>query len=188
MTTVLAFLGSPRQASTNKMLLEAVQAVAPEGLDVVAYEGLAKLPFYNEDVDVDGTRPARFDTLREAAAAADALLVVTPEYNGTMPATIKNMIDILSRPFGDSAVKGKPAAVIGSAFGQYGGAWAQEEARKALGIAGARVLEEPQLAVAGAAPRFEETLPAEDPEIVAGILAVLDALVAAVRELEPAAS
>jgi NAD(P)H-dependent FMN reductase len=187
-TTVLAFLGSPRRDSTNKMLLEAVQTVAPEGIDVVAYDGLDELPFYNEDVDVDGHRPAGFDALRSAAAAADAVLVVTPEYNGTMPATIKNMIDILSRPFGDSAVKGKPAAVIGSAFGQYGGVWAQEEARKALGIAGAQVLEEPQLAVAGAAPRFEATPPAEDPEIVAGIHAVLDALVAAAQELEPAAS
>jgi len=188
MTTVLAFLGSPRRESTNKMLLEAAQAVAPEGVDVVVHEGLAELPFYNEDVDVDGARPAGFTALRDAAAAADALLVVTPEYNGTMPATIKNMIDILSRPFGDSAVKGKPAAVIGSAFGRYGGVWAQDEARKALGIAGARVLEEPRLAVAGAAPRFAATPPAEDPEIVAGLRAVLDTLVAAAQELEPVAS
>ena len=184
MTTVLAFLGSPRQASTNKMLLEAVRAVAPEDVDVVVYEGLADLPFYNEDVDVDGTRPAPFEALRDAAAAADALLVVTPEYNGTMPATVKNMVDVLSRPFGDSAIKGKPAAVIGSAFGQYGGVWAQEEVRKALGIAGARVLEEPRLAVGGAAARFEATPPAEDPEIVTAIHAVLAALSTA-EELQP---
>ena len=184
MTTVLAFLGSPRQASTNKMLLEAVRAVAPEDVDVVVYEGLANLPFYNEDVDVDGTRPAPFEALRDAAAAADALLVVTPEYNGTMPATIKNMVDVLSRPFGDSAIKGKPAAVIGSAFGQYGGAWAQGAGPVALGVARPPGREEPPPAGGGAAARFEATPPAEDPEIVAGIHAVLAALSTA-QELQP---
>ena len=72
-----------------------------------------------------------------AAADADAALVVTPEYNGSIPGVLKNAIDWLSRPYGDSALKSKPLAVVGAALGQYGGVWAHDETRKSFGIAGA---------------------------------------------------
>jgi NAD(P)H-dependent FMN reductase len=85
--------------------------------------------------------------LRAAAADADAALVITPEYNGSYPAVIKNAIDWLSRPFGDGALKGKPLAVIGGSFGQYGGVWAHDDTRKSFGIAGARVIEAVKLSV-----------------------------------------
>ena len=74
--------------------------------------------------------------LRTAAADADAALVVTPEYNGSIPGVLKNAIDWLSRPFGNGALKGKPLAVVGAALGQYGGVWAHDETRKSFGIAG----------------------------------------------------
>ena len=85
--------------------------------------------------------------LRAAAADADAALVVTPEYNGSYPAVIKNAIDWLSRPFGDGALKGKPLAVIGGSFGQYGGVWSHDDTRKSFGIAGPRVVESIKLSV-----------------------------------------
>ena len=85
--------------------------------------------------------------LRAAAAEADAVLVVTPEYNGSIPAVLKNAIDWLSRPFGNGALKGKPLAVIGAAGGQYGGVWAHDETRKSFGIAGPRVVEAIKLSV-----------------------------------------
>ena len=72
------------------------------------------------------------EALRAAAADADAVLAITPEYNGTIPAVLKNAIDWLSRPFGASAIKGKPVAVIGTALGQYGGVWAHDETRKSF--------------------------------------------------------
>ena len=75
-------------------------------------------------------------------AHADAVLVVTPEYNGSVPGVLKNAIDWLSRPFGDGAIKGKPLAVVGAAHGRYGGVWAHDETRKSFGLAGARVVEE----------------------------------------------
>ena len=139
-TTVLTLVGSLRAASINRQLAEAAAQVAPDGVNVVIYEGLDHLPFYNEDLDT-ADAPAPVVALRAAAAAADAVLVVTPEYNGTIPGVLKNAIDWLSRPYGSSALQGKPLAVIGAALGRYGGAWAHDETRKSFGIAGPRVVE-----------------------------------------------
>ena len=130
-------------------LAEAIQLNAPEQVDVVIHESLGNIPFYNEDIDVEGQVPAAAAALRAAASEADTVLLVTPEYNGTVPAPLKNAIDWLSRPFGAGALSGKPTAVVGTAFGQFGGVWAQDEARKAAGIAGAQVIEDAKLAVPG---------------------------------------
>ena len=144
---VLALVGSLRAASINRQIAELATEVAPDGVAVTIFEGLGDLPFYNEDIDNDADVPAAVTALRSAAADADAALVVTPEYNGSIPAVIKNAIDWLSRPFGDSALKGKPLAVIGGAFGQYGGVWAHDETRKSFGIAGPTVVESIKLSV-----------------------------------------
>jgi len=167
---ILALVGSLRAGSTNRQLAEAAVKVAPEGAEVVLFEGLGDVPFYNEDIDVEGSVPAAAVALRDAANGADALLLFSPEYNGTIPAVLKNAIDWLSRPYGAGALNGKPVAVVGTAFGQFGGVWAQDEARKAVGIAGAKVLEDAKLSVAGSLTRFAETHPSDDAE-VAGQLA-----------------
>ncbi|MFG3659035.1 NAD(P)H-dependent oxidoreductase [Streptomyces sp. NPDC047706] len=170
---ILALVGSLRAGSHNRQLAEAAVKLAPEGVDVQLYEGLAEIPFYNEDIDVEGTVPAAATRLRDAALAADALLLFTPEYNGTIPAVLKNAIDWLSRPYGAGALGGKPVAVVGTAFGQYGGVWAQDEARKALGIAGATVLEDIKLSIPGSVTRFAETHPADDAEVAAQLTEVV---------------
>ena len=144
---VLALVGSLRAASVNRQIAELATEVAPDGIAVTVFEGLGELPFYNEDIDNEADVPAAVTALRAAAADADAALVVTPEYNGSIPAVIKNAIDWLSRPFGNGALKGKPLAVIGGAFGQYGGVWAHDETRKSFGIAGPRVVEAIKLSV-----------------------------------------
>lgn len=162
---ILALVGSLRAGSHNRQLAEAATRLAPEGVTVEIYEGLGDLPFYNEDIDVEGSVPAAAVRLREAAGSADAFLAFAPEYNGTMPAVLKNAIDWLSRPYGAGAFAGKPVAVIGTAFGQYGGVWAQDEARKAIGVAGGKVVEEIKLAIPGSVTRFAETHPADDAEV-----------------------
>ncbi|NAZ17717.1 FMN reductase [Glutamicibacter soli] len=172
-TKVLTLVGSLRSGSTNQQLAEATVVNAPEGVEVELFAGLENIPFYNEDKDVAGSVPAAAQALRDAATAADALMLVTPEYNGTMPAVLKNAIDWLSRPFGAGAVKDMPSVVVGTAFGQYGGVWAQDEARKALGIAGAKVLEEVKMAIPNSVVRFAELNPKDDAEVgeqVAGVL------------------
>jgi NAD(P)H-dependent FMN reductase len=144
---VLTLVGSLRAASINRQIAELATEAAHDGVALTIFEGLGDLPFYNEDIDNDADVPAAVTALRAVAAEADATLVVTPEYNGSIPAVIKNAIDWLSRPFGDSALKGKPLAVIGGSYGQYGGVWAHDETRKSFGIAGPRVVESIKLSV-----------------------------------------
>ncbi|MER7313497.1 MULTISPECIES: NADPH-dependent FMN reductase [Streptomyces] len=170
---ILALVGSLRSGSHNRQLAEAAAKHAPAGTGVEIYEGLAELPFYNEDLDVEGGVPAAVVRLRETAARADAFLLFSPEYNGTMPAVLKNAIDWLSRPYGAGALTGKPVAVVGTAFGQYGGVWAQDDARKAAGIAGGAVLADVKLSIPGSVTRFAERHPAEDAEVVTSLTEVL---------------
>src|SRR6201997_1474349 len=136
---VLALVGSLRAASINRQIAELAAEVAPDDVTVTIFDQLGELPFYNEDIDNEADVPASVTALRAAAAEADAALVVTPEYNGSIPAVIKNAIDWLSRPFGDGALKGKPLAVIGGAQGRFGGGWGGGRTPKYFGVGGAAV-------------------------------------------------
>lgn len=140
-TRVLVLVGSLRADSHNRKIAEAIRDQAPAGVTVDIAEGLGELPFYNEDIDGEQA-PQAVVRLREQVAAADRLLVITPEYNGTMPAVLNNAIDWASRPFGEGAIKDKPLAVVGTAVGQYGGQWAHEDTRKSARVAGANVVED----------------------------------------------
>ena len=151
---ILAISGSLRNGSYNTGLLRAAQESAPDGVEVHLYEGLAHLPPYDQDVQ-DHEPPAAVRDLRERIAAADAVLIATPEYNRSIPGVLKNAIDWASRPFPDNAIRGRPVAIVGASTGSYGALWAQMELRKVLGIAGARVLEG-ELPVPRAHERFDE--------------------------------
>ncbi|TLS46842.1 NAD(P)H-dependent oxidoreductase [Streptomyces montanus] len=175
---ILALVGSLRTGSTNRQLAEAAVKHAPDGVDIELFEGLADVPFYNEDIDTEASLPAGAVSLRAAADRAGAFLLFSPEYNGTVPATLKNAIDWLSRPYGGGALSGKPVAVVGTAFGRYGGVWAQDDARKAAGIAGGAVLEDAKLSIPGSLNRFADTHPADDAEVVTGLTEVIRRLTA----------
>ncbi|SFS79405.1 NAD(P)H-dependent oxidoreductase [Saccharopolyspora flava] len=173
---ILALVGSLRSGSHNRQLAEAARTLAPGDVEIEIFDGLGDLPFYNEDIDTEADVPAPATKLRDAANAADAFLLFAPEYNGTIPAVLKNAIDWLSRPFGAGALSGKPTAVIGTAFGQYGGVWAQDETRKSAGIAGASIVDEVKLSIPGSMTRFAETHPADDPEVAEQLTAALGKL------------
>ena len=174
---VLILLGSLRAASINRQLAELAAESAPDGVHVTVYEGLGELPFYNEDLDT-AEAPAAVTALRAAAADADAALVVTPEYNGSIPGVLKNAIDWLSRPYGNGALKDKPLAVIGAALGQYGGVWAHDETRKSFGIAGPRVVDSVKLSLQTTA--FDGKHPRESAEVAAAVRDVVGKLAAEV--------
>jgi NAD(P)H-dependent FMN reductase len=163
---VLVLLGSLRATSVNRQLAELAVEAAPEGVSLQLFDRLGELPFYNEDIDNDDVAEAVV-ALRAAAAEADAALVVTPEYNGSIPGVLKNAIDWLSRPFGNGALNGKPVAVVGAAHGRYGGVWAHDETRKSFGVAGVRVVEDLKLSVQTTA--FDGRHPRENAEVAANL-------------------
>jgi NAD(P)H-dependent FMN reductase len=172
-TRVLVLVGSLRADSFNRRLAEALREQAPAGVTIDLADGLGEVPFYNEDIDGDAA-PAAAVALREQVAAADRVLIVTPEYNGSTPAVIANAIDWASRPFGAGSIKDKPLAVVGTAVGQYGGQWAHEDTRKSARVAGAAVVDEIGLSHAYAWGAD----PVADAEVVAKFVAAVAALAA----------
>jgi chromate reductase len=151
---VLGVSGSLRAGSYNTGLLRAAQESASEGVELELYDGLATIPPYDQDVQ-DHDPPEAVRDLRERIASADAVLIATPEYNGSIPGVLKNAIDWASRPFATNALRGKPVAIVGASTGGYGAMWAQADLRRVLGIVGARILEG-ELPVPKAQERFDE--------------------------------
>ena len=173
---ILGISGSLRAASYNTALLRAAAQLTPDDVELTLYEGLELLPPYNEDRDTDDP-PAEVARLRAEIQAADAVLFATPEYNTTMPGQIKQVVDWASRPHGPgSALWGKPAAAIGASVTDYGAMWAQDHLRKALGIAGARVLGT-ELPVAKAQDLFAADGELVDPETRDRLAELLQGLV-----------
>jgi chromate reductase, NAD(P)H dehydrogenase (quinone) len=141
---VLGIVGSLRADSHNRRLLRAAAEQLPPGSELVVFEGLKAVePFDETDEHEAGGGLPGADALIAAIRAADAVLFVTPEYNGSIPGVLKNAVDWASRPTpATSALARKPVAVIGASTGMFGAVWAQAELRKALGLAGARVLDQ----------------------------------------------
>jgi chromate reductase len=137
---ILAVSGSLREGSFNTSLLRAAAEAAPEGIEVELWEGLAELPLYDEDLDDPTDAPESVRRLREDWAAADAILFSTPEYNGSVPGGLKNAIDWASRPKLEGVLRNKTVAVVGASTGQFGALWAQQDLKRILGVAGARVV------------------------------------------------
>ena len=136
---LLGLSGSLREDSHNTRLLAGVSALLPSGVELVVFDGLAAVPHYNEDDELP--TPAAVAALASAVAEADAVLISTPEYNGSIPGQLKNALDWISRPAAGAPLRGRPAAVIGASTGLFGAVWAQAEMRKVLSTMGARVVD-----------------------------------------------
>lgn len=181
MTTHIAVLvGSLRADSVNRRLAEVLRDQSPEGVVLDLVEGLGDLPFYNEELDGDDA-PAAVRHLRESVAAADRVLAVTPEYNGTMPAVLNNAIDWLSRPYGAGAIVGKPFGVVGTTPTPYGGRWAHADAARSAGIAGATVVADVSVSEPGVGID-----PLTDPDVLARLHAAIARLVDFTPEIKAA--
>lgn len=174
---VVAIVGSTRADSTNRRLAEVALAQLPEGVTGAISELPPQLPFYDEDVDSPESVPGTASAIRDEIEAADAVLLVTPEYNGGMSAVAKNAVDWLSRPFGDGVIKGKPTLVLAATMSPRGAEWARQEAVKSLTIAGATPLER-HLGVPGAFDAFTEGSLREE-QAHADLQALVNDLVAA---------
>jgi chromate reductase len=181
---VLGIAGSLRRDSYNQALLRAAAERLPAGVELVEFGQLREIPPYDADLEAEQGVPEAVAALREAMREADAVLVATPEYNHSMPGVLKNALDWASRPAGESALTGTPAAVVGASTGMFGAVWAQAETRKVLGALGGRVVET-ELPVPRAAAQYENgrlALTPEQVEVLDGLLAELVAEVEALRE------
>ena len=148
---VAVIVGSLRRDSLNRKLAKALAAMAPPSLVLEIVE-IGGLPLYNQDDDA--APPAASVAFKKAIEAADAVLFVTPEYNRSVPGVLKNAIDVGSRPYGKSAWKGKPAAIISVSPGAIGGFGSNHHLRQSLVFLDMPVLQQPEAYIGNAAKLF----------------------------------
>jgi chromate reductase len=151
---VCVLVGSLRKASLNGMLANALMSLAPSSMKLEIVE-IGQLPFFNQDLETDST-PAQWTTFRQRVRAADAVLFVTPEYNRSVPAALKNALDVGSRPYGSSVWDRKPAAIVScspSAIGAFG---ANHHLRQSLVFLNVPTMQQPEAYVGHADKLFDE--------------------------------
>jgi chromate reductase, NAD(P)H dehydrogenase (quinone) len=164
---LMVISGSTRRGSFNSRLARLVRDLRPQDR-VTLVSDLTVLPFYDADVEALGV-PGVVASLRRAVAEADAVVLVTPEYNGTVPGVLANAVDWLSRPHGQSVLRGKPVVVLSASPTRYGGVRAAEHLRAVLRRIGAAVATQ-GMSVPAAHRRLDEPV---DPEVVDQLAAVL---------------
>jgi chromate reductase len=150
--TVAVLVGSLRQDSITRKLAHALVALAPATLDLGIVE-IGALPLYNQDEDA--APPAPWTAFREAVRPRDAVLFVTPEYNRSVPAALKNALDVGSRPYGKSVWSGKPGAIVSCSPGAMGGFGANHHLRQSLVFLNVPALQQPEAYIGGADKLFD---------------------------------
>jgi chromate reductase, NAD(P)H dehydrogenase (quinone) len=149
---VAVIVGSLRKDSINRKVANALVELAPAALKLSIIE-IGDLPIYNQDGDENP--PAAWTQFRERIKAADAVLFVTPEHNRSVPAALKNALDIGSRPYGHSAWSGKPGAVVSASPGAIGGFGANHHLRQSLVFLNVPAMAQPEAYLGGADKLFD---------------------------------
>lgn len=147
------FVGSLRRESYNKKIAKALISLAPETLALEMVD-ISRLQFFNEDLE--NTPPKEWTELREKVLGLDGLLFITPEYNRSVPAVLKNAIDVGSRPYGKSVWSGKPAGVISVSIGAIGGFGANHHLRQSLVFLNVPTLPQPEAYIGNAGDLFDD--------------------------------
>ncbi len=179
--TILGIAGSLRRGSYNRAALRAAQGLVPDGVTLEIFD-LAGIPLFNQDEE--GNPPAAVLELKQRIRAADAILLVTPEYNYSIPGVLKNAIDWASRPYGDNAWDGKPVAVMGASTGRIGTARAQYHLRQVFVFINMYAVNRPEVMIPNAAERFDERGNLKDETAKGLIRGLLESLVAWAQQLE----
>jgi len=175
---ILGFTGSLRKGSYNKAALRAAKELMPEGsaLDII---DLAGIPFFNEDVEAEGIPEAVAD-FKNKIAAADGLLIVTPEYNYSIPPVLKNALDWASRGK-DSPLNGKHAAIMSASTGMFGGARSQYHLRQVCVMVNILLFNKPEVFIPKAKEKFDVNGKLTDEYSIDSISKLLKALVDEVK-------
>ena len=180
---ILGIAGSLRRGSYNRAALRAAQALVPAGAELDIFE-LDGIPVFNQDEEQN--RPAKVTELKARVRAADAILIVTPEYNYSFPGVLKNAINWASRPYGDSAWDGKPVALMGASVGALGTARAQYHLRQCFVFLNMFPLNQPEVMISNAAERFDAAGNLVDEKVRDRIRELLKSLVLWTRQLQKA--
>jgi chromate reductase len=180
---ILGIAGSLRRGSYNRAALRAATRLVPEeaSLDIFELDGI---PGFNQDEEQNP--PAKVVELKRRIREADAVLIVTPEYNYSVPGVLKNAIDWASRPYGDSAWTGKPAAIMGASIGTIGTARAQYHLRQMFVFLNMFPINQPEVMIGNAAERFDAQGNLTDETTKDFIRQLLHNLVDWTRRLAPA--
>ena len=163
--------------------MRAAREVAPDWVEVQFFD-IGTLPFFNEDVEAAG-EPEPVRRFKDAIRASNALLIATPEYNGSVPGMLANAIDWASRPTGRSVLRNKPVAVMGAVLGKSGSANAQAILRGVLGRIGAVVVPDPQVLVPQASKLFDEQVNLRDEGTREEIRQLVEAVAHWCRRVQP---
>ena len=184
---ILGIAGSLRKASYNRAALRAASGLLAEGCTLDTFD-LSGLPGFNEELE--RTPPPSVVDLKKRIHAADAVLFSTPEYNYSVPGVLKNAIDWASRPYGESAWSGKPAAIMGASVGNIGTARAQYHLRQMMVFLNMFPVNQPEVMIGNASKRFDSDGTLTDAETRQHIQKLMISLVAWTRQLKasPAAS
>src|SRR5687768_4929835 len=150
---ILGIAGSLREASYNRGVLRAAKELAPEGSSIDIFE-LDGIPGFNQDEEQNP--PEKVAEFKQKIREADAILFVTPEYNYSVPGVLKNAIDWASRPYGDSAWNGKPAAIMGASIGGIATARAQYHLRQMMVFLNMFPINQPEVMIGKAGEKFDE--------------------------------
>jgi len=150
---IAVFVGSLRNESFNRKMAKALIKVSPDSLKLEIVE-IGELPLYNQDFD--DKPPVEYTRFREALKKFDGVLFVTPEYNRSVPAVLKNAIDVGSRPYGQSAWNGKPGAVVSVSVGAIGGFGANHHLRQSLVFLNVPTMPQPEAYIGNAADLFDD--------------------------------
>lgn len=167
---ILGIVGSLRRDSANAALVRAAAGLAAPGVVVEPWCGLAVVPPFDEDAEHD--TPAAVADLRCAISAVDAILISTPEYNGSVPGQLKNAMDWASRPYGDSVLTGTLVAITSASPSGYGAAWAAEHLSQVIAASGGSVLEQ-RFSLPSAHTAFADDGRLADPAHEAALTALL---------------
>ncbi|KIO66748.1 hypothetical protein B4064_2069 [Caldibacillus thermoamylovorans] len=183
MVKIGILIGSLRKESFSRKLAENVSALFPEGYETEIVE-IGNLPLYNQDFDDYNNVPAEYTTFRNKIKEIDAVLFITPEYNRSVPAVLKNALDVGSRPYGKSVWDGKPAAVISQSPGNLSAFGANHHLRQSLVVLNMPTVQQPEAYIANVATLFDENGKINKQDTIQFLQSFVDAFVDLIKKYQ----
>lgn len=183
MSKIAILVGSLRKESFSKKVANNLVELFPKEYEVEFVE-IGNLPLYNQDYDDENNAPAQYDTFRNKMKGVEAVVFVTPEYNRTLPAVLKNALDVGSRPYGSSVYDGKPALVVSQSPGAISGFGANHHLRQALTFLNMPVVQQPEVYIGETHELLDENGKINDKETVEFLQSAVDTFVQLVKRYQ----